>query len=125
MHAALIPQNWCVNMSPMIYPSVCQNSFCGMSDQALFQILIFQAKIMPSTQSSKSDPDSDGQKILSFGIFNIKMLSLCLSDFCNGVATDIIEAVSALDDENICPGSQLTTPATDAASGEGWLLCNF
>jgi len=50
------------------------------------------------------------------------MLSLCLSDFCNGVATDIIEAVSALDDENICPGSQLTTPATDAASGEGWLL---
>nr|XP_034926588.1 transcription factor GTE12-like isoform X2 [Populus alba] len=46
-----------------------------------------QAKSMPATQTSKSDPDSD-------------------------------EAVSALDDENICPGSQLTTPATDAASGE-------
>ncbi|KAJ6949630.1 transcription factor GTE12 [Populus alba x Populus x berolinensis] len=31
---------------------------------------------------------------------------------------DSDEAVSALDDENICPGSQHTTPATDAASGE-------
>ncbi|KAI5571041.1 hypothetical protein BDE02_11G067300 [Populus trichocarpa] len=29
-------------------------------------------------------------------------------------------AVSALDDENICPSSQLTTPAADAASGEDW-----
>ncbi|KAI5331895.1 hypothetical protein L3X38_022021 [Prunus dulcis] len=27
-------------------------------------------------------------------------------------------AVSALDDENICPSPQLTTPVTDAASGE-------
>ncbi|KDP21177.1 hypothetical protein JCGZ_21648 [Jatropha curcas] len=29
-------------------------------------------------------------------------------------------AVSALDDENICPSSQLTTSATDATSAEGW-----
>ncbi|WCJ27308.1 Transcription factor GTE12 [Euphorbia peplus] len=29
-------------------------------------------------------------------------------------------AVSCLDDENICPSSQLTTPGTDATSGEGW-----
>ncbi|KAJ6301906.1 hypothetical protein OIU77_016086 [Salix suchowensis] len=33
---------------------------------------------------------------------------------------DSDEAVSALDDENICATSQLTTPATDAASGEEW-----
>ncbi|KAK9267193.1 hypothetical protein L1049_009613 [Liquidambar formosana] len=29
-------------------------------------------------------------------------------------------AVSAVDDENICPSSHLTTPATAAAPGEGW-----
>ncbi|KAJ6333309.1 hypothetical protein OIU77_009219 [Salix suchowensis] len=29
-------------------------------------------------------------------------------------------AVSALDDENICPSSKLTTPTADAASGEDW-----
>ncbi|KAM5587800.1 transcription factor GTE12-like [Rosa sericea] len=29
-------------------------------------------------------------------------------------------AVSALDEETICPSSQLTTPVTDAASGEEW-----
>ncbi|KAK3179231.1 hypothetical protein Dsin_020703 [Dipteronia sinensis] len=29
-------------------------------------------------------------------------------------------AVSALDDGNICPSSQLTPPATDSASAEGW-----
>lgn len=40
-------------------------------------------------------------------------------------------AVSALDDGNLCPSSQLTPPATDSASAEGlftllWLWClNF
>lgn len=31
-------------------------------------------------------------------------------------------AVSALDEENLCPSSQLTTPVTDAASGEGQFI---
>ncbi|VVA29410.1 PREDICTED: mRNAion factor [Prunus dulcis] len=34
-------------------------------------------------------------------------------------------AVSALDDENICPSPQLTTPVTDAASGEEWKTSLF
>ncbi|XP_022720339.1 transcription factor GTE12-like isoform X1 [Durio zibethinus] len=53
-----------------------------------------QAKSTSTSQTSKSDPDSDG-------------------------------AVSALDDENVCPSSQLTTPATDAASDEGLLTPIF
>ncbi|XP_008225392.1 PREDICTED: transcription factor GTE12 isoform X3 [Prunus mume] len=34
-------------------------------------------------------------------------------------------AVSALDDENVCPSPQLTTPVTDAASGEEWKTSLF
>ncbi|OAY29077.1 hypothetical protein MANES_15G116300v8 [Manihot esculenta] len=34
-------------------------------------------------------------------------------------------AVSALDDENACPSSQLMTPATDATSQEGWRPPSF
>ncbi|PQQ01610.1 transcription factor GTE12 isoform X1 [Prunus yedoensis var. nudiflora] len=34
-------------------------------------------------------------------------------------------AVSALDDENFCPSPQLTTPVTDAASGEEWKTSLF
>ncbi|XP_068319951.1 transcription factor GTE12-like isoform X1 [Pyrus communis] len=53
-----------------------------------------QTKSLSTSQTSKSDPESDG-------------------------------ALSALDGENICSSSQLTTPVLDAASGEGWSTSLF
>ncbi|XP_031256799.1 transcription factor GTE10 isoform X1 [Pistacia vera] len=50
-----------------------------------------QAKSTSTSQTSKSDPDPDSDG-----------------------------AVSALDDGNLCPSSQLTPPATDSASAEDW-----
>ncbi|KAM1138670.1 hypothetical protein COP2_037596 [Malus domestica] len=53
-----------------------------------------QTKSLSTSQTIKSDPESDG-------------------------------GVSALDGENICSSSRLTTPVLDAASGEGWSTSLF
>ena len=43
----------------------------------------------------------------------------CISDLSSRMMLEFEGAVSALDEETMCPSSHLTTPVTDATSGEG------
>lgn len=77
---------------------------------------------MPASQMSRSDPESDGERSFCFMMFWYLLLSVrwpdhsgCCLNLCKG-------AVSALDDENACPSSQLMPCATDVTSGEGWFI---
>ncbi|XVF25561.1 hypothetical protein REPUB_Repub13aG0222600 [Reevesia pubescens] len=113
-----------INAKPPLSPGACKCSSCGsMKCQCS----------LPSDSNHASSSDVTSERSL------VADLRVCSADTskldCPSKSTltsqmsksdpDSDGAVSALDDENLCLSSQLTTPTTDAASGEGLLTPIF
>ncbi|XP_021295123.1 transcription factor GTE12 isoform X3 [Herrania umbratica] len=113
-----------INAKPPLSPGACKCSSCGS---------IKCQCSLPSDSNHASSSDVTSERSLGGD------LRVCRTDAskldCQAKSTltsqmsksdpDSDGAVSALDDENVCLSSQLTTPATDAASGEGLLTPIF
>ncbi|XVE88294.1 hypothetical protein DITRI_Ditri19aG0058300 [Diplodiscus trichospermus] len=113
-----------INAKPPLSPDTCKCSSCGG--------IKCQCSI-PSDSNHASSSDVTSERSL------VGDLRACSADAskldCQAKSTltsqmsksdpDSDGAVSALDDENLCPSSQFTTLATDAASGEGLLTPIF
>ncbi|XP_007025229.2 PREDICTED: transcription factor GTE12 [Theobroma cacao] len=113
-----------INAKPPLSPDACKCSSCGS---------IKCQCSLPSDSNHASSSDVTSERSLGGD------LRACRTDAskldCSAKSTltsqmtksdpDSDGAVSALDDENVCPSSQLTTPATDAGSGEGLLTPIF
>ncbi|XWS18573.1 hypothetical protein CRYUN_Cryun32bG0056600 [Craigia yunnanensis] len=109
-----------INAKPPLSPGSCKCSSCGS---------IKCQCSLPSDSNHASSSDLTSERSLGGD------LRVCSADAskldCQAKSTltsqmsksdpDSDGAVSALDDENVCLSYQLTTPATDAASGEGLL----
>lgn len=77
---------------------------------------------MSASQISKSDPDSVGEDIFIYVFIHIYIDIVVLAPVIGDVWVNwhrVKGAVSAVDDENMCPSSKLVTPVTVAASKEG------
>ncbi|XP_021295122.1 transcription factor GTE9 isoform X2 [Herrania umbratica] len=110
-----------INAKPPLSPGACKCSSCGS---------IKCQCSLPSDSNHASSSDVTSERSLG-GDLRVcrtdasKLAKSTLTSQMSKSDPDSDGAVSALDDENVCLSSQLTTPATDAASGEGLLTPIF
>ncbi|XVF40237.1 hypothetical protein PTKIN_Ptkin01aG0095900 [Pterospermum kingtungense] len=113
-----------INAKPPLSPGACKCSSCGsVKCQCSFQ--------SDSNHASSSDLTSERPLVGDPRVRSADTSKLdcqvksTLTSQMSKSDPDSDGAVSALDDENVCPSSQLTTPATEAASGDGLLTPIF
>ncbi|XP_050232751.1 transcription factor GTE12 [Mercurialis annua] len=104
-----------------VKPSLNPVSKCCTCGKSSCQCILSSNSAHASSDISSERSSGRGHQAHSTDTSKVELQEKCMSvSQMSKSDPDSDGAVSALDEENVCPSSELMTPATDANSGEGW-----